>query len=550
MPTPCPPRATLPLLLGALSLLMLPGCMVPELLDLFEEPGSSPPTLAAIDFDELPPAIDGTEAVDASAEASGPPPLVTGIRAAGMLALQHNPSFQIERLNPALEYQDEMTERAAFDPSLSAEVSIQRDHDEGEARTRAGVDSDTRTRDRDLDGSLGIDQRLPTGTRIGISAQRSLDRKRNDIENAANTTDRSETDRWDIDLTQSLLRGRGTAVNLARLRQTKVDQRISRHVLKAAAESLVYQTEATGWDYLLAKRRIEIVEESMKIAEEQLAEVQERIRVGALADIEMAAVQAEVAQRREDLINARSSLAKTRLEFLRLVGVGGAERWSRPLTLTDTPTVPEDTLAPVEAHVQLALKQRPDLAEARLRITRGELDIVRTRNGLLPQLDFFIHLGGSRYASAFDSSGRHQDGHSVNTGAGLQLEYTFGNRGERAAHERSQLSLTQRREALRNQEDLAQVDVRTAFLEVERTAEQIEATKATRKHREQALRSETEKFRVGKSTSILVAQAQRDLVASRIAEIEAVVAQLKARLELYRQEGSLLERRGISIDAP
>ena len=56
---------------------------------------------------------------------------------------------------------------------------------------------------------------------------------------------------------------------------------------------------------------------------------------------------------------------------------------------------------------------------------------------------------------------------------------------------------------------------------------------------------ETEKFRVGKSTSLWVAQAQRDVVSSQIAEVEAVVNCLKALVELYRLEGSLLERRGV-----
>ena len=50
---------------------------------------------------------------------------------------------------------------------------------------------------------------------------------------------------------------------------------------------------------------------------------------------------------------------------------------------------------------------------------------------------------------------------------------------------------------------------------------------------------------MGQSTAILVAQASRDLVASRIEEIEAVIEFRKALAELYRLEGSLLERRGI-----
>jgi len=83
---------------------------------------------------------------------------------------------------------------------------------------------------------------------------------------------------------------------------------------------------------------------------------------------------------------------------------------------------------------------------------------------------------------------------------------------------------------------------------VNRAREQVAATAATRKLQQETLRAETEKFSVGKSTTFLVAQAQRDLVVSQIAEIEAVVNLLKGLVELYRLEGSLLERRG--VDAP
>ena len=53
-------------------------------------------------------------------------------------------------------------------------------------------------------------------------------------------------------------------------------------------------------------------------------------------------------------------------------------------------------------------------------------------------------------------------------------------------------------------------------------------------------------FLVGRSTSFLVAQAQRDLLISRIAEVQALANYLKALVDLYQRDGSLLERRGIS----
>ncbi len=100
--------------------------------------------------------------------------------------------------------------------------------------------------------------------------------------------------------------------------------------------------------------------------------------------------------------------------------------------------------------------------------------------------------------------------------------------------------------ASNNLAQLVQIDVRIAYIEVNRTREQVTATAATRKFQEEKFRAETEKFKVGKSTTLLVAQTQRDLVAGRISEIKAMVSYLKALVELYRLEGSLLNRRGIS----
>jgi outer membrane protein TolC len=189
---------------------------------------------------------------------------------------------------------------------------------------------------------------------------------------------------------------------------------------------------------------------------------------------------------------------------------------------------------------------RPDLNQARLGIKRGDLEIVKTRNGLLPKMDFFVTLGKSGYANSFGPSLRNLDKDNYDVQVGLTFEYPFGNRDAEARHRRAILGRRESEEAVGNLAQLVEVDVRSACIEVNRAREQVAATSATRKLQEEKLRAETEKFRVGKSTNLLIAQAQRDLVASQISEIEALVNHLKALVDLYRLEGSLLERRGIS----
>jgi len=188
---------------------------------------------------------------------------------------------------------------------------------------------------------------------------------------------------------------------------------------------------------------------------------------------------------------------------------------------------------------------RPILNEARLRILSNDLELVRTKNGLLPLLDLFVTLGTSGYADFFGQSVSNIDGGNYDVLAGIRFQYPIYNRDARARQQRAMLSRDQAENAFENLSQLVEVDVRTAYIEVRRSKQQIAASSATRRLNEEKLRIETEKLRVGKSTSFLVAQAQRDLLISRIAEVQALANYIKALINLYQQDGSLLERRGI-----
>lgn len=87
-----------------------------------------------------------------------------------------------------------------------------------------------------------------------------------------------------------------------------------------------------------------------------------------------------------------------------------------------------------------------------------------------------------------------------------------------------------------------------ALNQTERNRQQIEAGAVTVVLQEQTLEAEQERFSVGASTSLLVAQAQRDLVFSQLTQIEAIVNYRIALVSLYLAEGALLERRGIKLD--
>ena len=461
-------------------------------------------------------------------------PLQITVMDAILLALENNRALKVERFNPQLKRSAEEEARAAFDPVLTGSYTRLRTKDDLDGRP--GFEEI----EREEETTLTLETFLPTGTDLDLtfSSQQAW--------SEFYTDDRYAT-RLGLSLRQSLLAGGGPGFNLARLRQARLDTQASRCELRAFAAALVAQVEETYWDYALTLKNIAIVEESLKLAEQQKAEIEEMIRIGSLAESELAAAEAEIALRREDLIDARSTLEKTRLTLLSLLTPPQGTFWCAPVELLTPPALPGGVLQGVEDHVEAALGLRPELEQARLQVQRGDLEVVRTRNGLLPRMDFFITLGKTGYADAFARSTRDIDGHSYDVETGLILELPLANRQSRAQYQAAQLGRSQAGEALANLEQLVQVDVRRAYIEVERTREQIAATRATRALQAEKARIEAEKFRVGKSTSLLVAQAQRDLLASRTTEIQSVTSHLKALVELFRLEGSLLERRRLTL---
>jgi outer membrane protein len=458
-------------------------------------------------------------------------PIEVTLEDAILMMLENNRSLMVESMEHPISKTYESEAEAAFDPVLSSGADYSRNRAWSQTRSMNNTSSD-------VNSNVGVTQSFPIGTEVsaGLRAGRSW----SDLYSNQYDT------RLGLTLTQALLRGKSVDVNLADIRQRRLDTRITDYEFRGFAQSLVAQVEETYWDYALAMKRIEIYQESLRLAEKQHNETEELISVGMLPEKEITAAKAEIAFRRQGLIDAKSNLEKIRLRFIRLLNPAGSNYWDRDVIIKELPSVPDVKMDEVKEYVDLSFQLRPELNRARLGIQRNELEIVKTRNGLLPKMDFFIDLGRTGYADSFGRSLEDLGEDHYDYTVGLQLQYEIGKRRSEAKDQRAMLQQEQAKESVENLTQLIEMEVRQAYIEVNRSREQISASRETLKLQEEKLDIEREKFKVGKSTILNVAQAQRDLLQSRIDEVQAVVNYIKSLLELYRLDGSLLERRGIS----
>ncbi|WP_418081367.1 TolC family protein [Thioalkalivibrio nitratireducens] len=452
------------------------------------------------------------------------------------MALQNAPGLRAERLAPLIQGTFEAQERAVFDPTLFAEVELARDRSVRQFQEIQVQEAFRSERER---SEAGLRQTLPTGTELTLSLRSTR--------TESSRAREQYTGRAGISLTQALLRGGRIESNLVRLRQAALDVTASEFELRGFIERLVADVEAAYWDAVLAAEDIAIYEEALDVAERQLRETRARIRAGDRPETEEIGARAEAALRRQGLIDARTALARAQDRLARLVRAETAD-WEQRFDLTSPPAPQEYVLEPVADYIALGLLYRPDLNETRLRIQRGELEIVQTRNGLLPRLDFFLTLGASGFAESFSASLRGDQGDGYDLVGGLRFELPLGSRAADAAFSRARLTREQTRAALDSLERLAIQDIRANWLEADRARAQVHAREETVALQRELLRVEEVRFRVGTGTALAVAQAQRDLLESELSLREVTVRFRQASTELLQQSGALLLHRG--IDSP
>jgi len=167
----------------------------------------------------------------------------------------------------------------------------------------------------------------------------------------------------------------------------------------------------------------------------------------------------------------------------------------------------------------------------------------------LPQLDLVASYGRtSRGDETSDATRFLGSSRFEQYRVGVQLQTPILNRAERARYRRADLLREQGDRLVSSIESALAAEVRQAAIHVDRLQERIRATQEALKNRVEQLRVALDRNSVGKTTNLDVLLVQRDLIQARVEEVSARVSYVEALTDLYAAEGTLLARRGISLD--
>jgi outer membrane protein TolC len=329
------------------------------------------------------------------------------------------------------------------------------------------------------------------------------------------------------------------------------------------------------WDLVSFNEDVKVRRQALERAEKLLSDNQAQVEAGTRAPIEVVRARAEVARSRRDLIAAESLVRQQETvlkDYLTRRTIADASLRLVRIIPTDPLRVdPSASLPPASELVELAMKQRPDLAQARLHLDSTRLALKGSRNALLPSLDLVATVRNNALAGAVNpltlpGAAPHTPDPLVvggygtalsqllrrnfpDYGVGVQLSLPLRNRAAEADYARDNLALRQQELRLQQLHKQVHVEIENTLIALEQARATLEAAERERELQEEALAAEEEKLTVGASTTFLVIQYQRDLAQARSAEVAAQAGYVKARAALDRAAGRLLEALGVSVAA-
>ncbi len=308
----------------------------------------------------------------------------------------------------------------------------------------------------------------------------------------------------------------------------------------------------------------------MDLANKTLSDNQKQVAQGTLAPLTVVQSQSAVATAKQNLIAAQVALQLEQLLMKNAVTRNMAD----PI-LAVAPVIPTDTLnttseyeiGTVDELIAQAMKERPEIATARLTLTNNIITKKSLRNELLPTLDLYAFYGATAlagpasalctdparcalpgfptsYAGAFSNL---FNGSAPDKGVGVNLSIPLRNRQVQADQVRNDLEYRQAQLSLLQTENTIQLQVRQAQFALTQNWVALQAAISARDYAAEALDAEQKKLVMGASTGTLVLQASSSLTQAESNVLAAATNYEKSKVQLDLSTADTLSKLGIDV---
>lgn len=295
---------------------------------------------------------------------------------------------------------------------------------------------------------------------------------------------------------------------------------------KDARELVVLVTGNAYLQAIAGAARVETAEAQVQTAQTLFTRSSDQLQAGVVPAIDALRAQVELQSRQQQLIAARNEFAKQKLALARIIGLALGQEF----VLSDK--APYDMLIPptLEEGLRRAYASRSDYQAA----------LAQTRAA-----EFSRRAATAERYPSFDLEGDYGD-IGVNPGnsngtfhvAGTLTVPIFQGGRVHADTLEAEATLRQARARLEDLRGQIDNDVRTALLDLNAAADQVQVARSTVDLAEQTLTQAQDRFSAGVSDNLEVVQAQESVASAHEAYISSLYAHNLAKVELARALGN------------
>jgi outer membrane protein len=374
----------------------------------------------------------------------------------------------------------------------------------------------------------------------------------------------------DLQITQNLLQGFGSAVNGRNIRVQRNNVKVSDLQFKQQVITTVSAALNLYWDLVSFNEDVRARQQEVSTAQQLLEDNKRQVQIGALAEIEITRAEAQLYSSQQDLVVSQTNLQQQEIVLKNALcrdGISSAGLDNVHVVPLDRIQIPaSDDVRPLPELVNEALKNRTEIATARINIESNDLNLVGIKSSLKPTLQAFAELTNNGLSGQLTPIGATQPGidylaggyggllgqiarrNFPNYSAGLSLNIPLRNRAAQSDYATSLLELRQNELNLRKNTNQVTVDVQNAVIGLEQARVRYDSASKARQLQEQTLAADQRRNALGATTVFQVVQDQRDLATSQSTEVQAMANYTHARISFDQAMGTTLDVNHISLD--
>lgn len=285
---------------------------------------------------------------------------------------------------------------------------------------------------------------------------------------------------------------------------------------------------AVGYTYLQGiadEARIATAEAQVNTARALYDQAEDQVKAGTSPAIDALRAKVELQTRQQQLIQARNNFAIQKLTIGRVIGLAPGQQFD----LTDKSPYKAFEGMAVDEAVKRALASRSDYQAALSDVHAAEFSRRAAVAGYFPSLSFSADYGTagshpSTSSSVFDVRGT------------LTIPIFQGN-SVHAAILQADSRLEESRERLDNLRAQIDADVRTALLNIQSAADQVQVARSNIDLAEETLRQSEDRFRAGVTDTVEVVQSQEAVASAHEQYISSLYNYNFAKISLARSLG-------------